>query len=252
MHPDPAAPRDRSRATKDTRPLRGRRLSLLCASAATALGLLLAVPGVASAESNGGLRIMPLGDSITDGFTVPGGYRTPLWHRAAADGRVDDFVGSQFNGPADLGDHDHEGHSGWRIDEIDAQVTGWVQSTTPRTVLLHIGTNDVAQNFDLAHAPERLSALVDHLTTAAPDADVFVSDIIPLADPTLEERARTYNAAVPEVVRQWADRGRRVHFVPMHDALGTDDLADGVHPNANGYSAMADRWYAALTAGPWI
>lgn len=252
MRSNPTAPYARSQETTGSRPARRRRLGVLCASAAAALGLLLAVPGVASAESNGGLRIMPLGDSITDGFTVPGGYRTPLWHRAEADGRWDDFVGSQFNGPADLGDHDHEGHSGWRIDEIDAQVTGWVQSASPRTVLLHIGTNDVVQDFDLAKAPDRLSALIDHLTTAAPDADVFVSDIIPLADPALEERAQSYNAAVPAVVRQWADQGRHVHFVPMHDALGTGDLADGVHPNATGYSAMADRWYGALTAGPWI
>ncbi|TYB41293.1 GDSL family lipase, partial [Microbispora tritici] len=31
--------------------------------------------GAASAESNGGVRVMPLGDSITEGTQVPGGYR---------------------------------------------------------------------------------------------------------------------------------------------------------------------------------
>ncbi|MFC4537132.1 SGNH hydrolase, partial [Sphaerisporangium dianthi] len=34
--------------------------------------------GVASAESNGGVRVMPLGDSITEGTQVPGGYRIGL------------------------------------------------------------------------------------------------------------------------------------------------------------------------------
>src|SRR5512139_1700018 len=79
---------------------------------------------VANAESNGGVRIMPLGDSITDGTQVPGGYRIGLWQRLAATGHRVDFVGSQFNGPANLGDHDHEGHPGWRIDQIDASIVG--------------------------------------------------------------------------------------------------------------------------------
>ncbi|KAA9372941.1 GDSL family lipase, partial [Microbispora cellulosiformans] len=104
----------------------------------TALGA-----GAASAESNGGVRVMPLGDSITEGTQVPGGYRIGLWQRLAAGRYTVDFVGSQYNGPGNLGDHDHEGHPGWRIDQIDANITGWLRSYTPRTVLLHIGTNDV-------------------------------------------------------------------------------------------------------------
>ena len=71
-----------------------------------------AAPVPAHAESNGGVRVMPLGDSITDGYNVPGGYRINLWQRLAAGRYTVDFVGSGFNGPASLGDHDHEGHSG--------------------------------------------------------------------------------------------------------------------------------------------
>lgn len=68
--------------------------------------------GAAAAESNGGVRVMPLGDSITEGTQVPGGYRIGLWQRLSAAGYRVDFVGTQFNGPATLGDHDHEGHPG--------------------------------------------------------------------------------------------------------------------------------------------
>ncbi|WP_234009924.1 GDSL-type esterase/lipase family protein, partial [Streptomyces sp. SA3_actF] len=108
------------------------------------------VPG----ESNGGVRVMPLGDSLTDGFTpCPGGYRIGLWRRLAEAGYTVDFVGSLANGPAELGDHDHEGHSGWRIDQLDAQLDGWLAATSPRTVLLLIGTNDLNQNHDVANAP---------------------------------------------------------------------------------------------------
>ncbi|WP_446039099.1 SGNH/GDSL hydrolase family protein [Streptomyces sp. SID1121] len=228
------------------------RAALACATAAAAFAVVLVPTSPALAESNGGVRVMPLGDSITDGFNVPGGYRTRLWERAAADRRRTDFVGSQFNGPAQLGDHDHEGHSGWRIDQIDAQATQWVRATNPRTVLLHIGTNDITQNRDVPGAPARLSALVDHITAAAPNADVFVTNIIPFSNATFETRAKPFNAAVPGIVDQWAKKGRKVHFVDMHSALNTADLADGIHPNAGGYAKMADRWYATLRTGPWI
>ncbi|MEU8819679.1 ricin-type beta-trefoil lectin domain protein [Actinoplanes sp. NPDC048796] len=223
--------------------------------AALALGLCLtgalAPAGAAhAAESNGGVRVMPLGDSITEGTQVPGGYRIGLWQRLAGAGYRVDFVGSQVNGPANLGDHDHEGHPGWRIDQIDANITRWLQATTPRTVLLHIGTNDVLQNYNVASAPSRLSTLIDHITAAAPAADVFVATIIPLASAGQEAAGRTFNAALPGIVQSKVAAGKRVHLVDMHAALTTADLIDGVHPTAGGYDKMAATWYAALRSVP--
>jgi lysophospholipase L1-like esterase len=206
----------------------------------------------ARAESNGGVRVMPLGDSITEGTQVPGGYRIGLWQRLSAAGYRVDFVGSQFNGPPALGDHDHQGHPGWRIDQIDANVTGWLRNTTPRTVLLHIGTNDILQNFNVAGAPGRLSALVDRITAAVPAADVFLATIIPLSSPSQEAAARTFNAALPGIVQSKVNAGKRVHLVDMHAALTTADLIDGIHPTAGGYDKMASTWYAALRAVPGV
>ncbi|HWO61716.1 MAG TPA: RICIN domain-containing protein [Umezawaea sp.] len=220
---------------------------------AAALGLVLvagltatsAVPALA--ESNGGVRVMPLGDSITDGFNVPGGYRINLWQRMAAGGYTVDFVGSGFNGPSDLGDHDHEGHSGWRIDQLDANIVGWLRTSAPRTILLHIGTNDMNQNYDVANAPARLSALIDKIRLNAPAVELFVAQITPESDSTQEARVRAFNDAVPGVVAQ---KGPRTHLVDMHSALTTADLADGVHPNAAGYDKMAARWFSALQSVP--
>ena len=51
---------------------------LLAATAAAIIATTAALTvhiGAASAESNGGVRVMPLGDSITHGTQVPGGYR---------------------------------------------------------------------------------------------------------------------------------------------------------------------------------
>jgi lysophospholipase L1-like esterase len=219
-------------------------------AAAALVAAVFANIGTASAESNGGVKVMPLGDSITDGTQVPGGYRIGLWQRFTSAGYRVDFVGSQFNGPASLGDHDHEGHPGWRIDQIDANIVGWLQTYNPHTVLLHIGTNDVIQNDDLANAPARLSALIDHITAAAPNATVYVATIIPFADPTDEAQAEAYDAAIPGIVQAKAAAGRHVQLVDLHPALGAADLADGVHPTNGGYSKMAARWYAAVTGEP--
>jgi lysophospholipase L1-like esterase len=225
-----------------------RRRTLVCAAVAATL---LAAGGVAGigtalAESNGGVRVMPLGDSITEGTQVPGGYRIGLWQRLVGGSYRVDFTGSQFNGPASLGDHDHEGHPGWRIDQIDANIVGWVQSQAPRSVLLHIGTNDVLQNFNVTTAPNRLSTLIDRITTAAPNADVFVAQIIPLANAGQEAAVRTFNAAIPGIVQSKVNAGKRVHLVDMHSALTTADLIDGIHPTAGGYDKMAATWYSAL------
>jgi lysophospholipase L1-like esterase len=215
-----------------------------------ALGVVVAMVmtpiGPASAESNGGVRVMPLGDSITNGETTPGGYRINLWQRVVNGGYTVDFVGSQSNGPASLGDHDHEGHSGWRIDQIDANVVGWLNTYQPHTVLLHIGTNDILQNYNVSTAPDRLSALIDHITTTVPGAEVFVAQITPLANSGQDAAARTFNAAIPGIVQSKVNAGKHVHLVDMHSALTTADLVDGVHPTAGGYDKMAAVWYSAL------
>jgi lysophospholipase L1-like esterase len=190
------------------------------------------------------LTVMPMGDSITDGLNGSGGYRSDLWQLFRADGRYVDFVGSQSAGPTQLGDLNHEGHPGWRIDQIDAQVTGWLHTYRPDVVLLHIGTNDVLQDYALAQAPARLSALLDHLTAAAPDAEVYVATVVPFAGATDEAQGRAYNAQLPGIVQAKAAAGKHLHLVDMHAALTVGDLlADGVHPANGGYSKMAARWY---------
>ncbi len=223
-------------------------------SVAGALGAVLivaagvAVGGEASAAA--AVKIMPLGDSITDGFNVPGGYRITLKPKLDAGGYATDFVGTLSNGPASLTDREHQGLSGWRIDQLDANIVTWLQQTTPDTVLLHIGTNDMIQGIDLANAPTRLGGLIDKITATRPDARVLVASIVPLATASQEASVRAYNAAIPGVVQARASAGKHVSFVDMHAALTTADLADGIHPSAAGYAKMATVWYDALRAVP--
>jgi lysophospholipase L1-like esterase len=208
------------------------------------------VIGTAQAESpaseDATVKVMPLGDSITDGFNVPGGYRVDLWQKIVAGGDSVDFVGSMTNGPAGLGDRNHEGHSGWTIAQIDGNIVNWLNTYRPQTILLHIGTNDMIRN--MGGAPARLSGLLDRITDHSPDTKVFVSTIIPLS--SADSAVRTFNAAIPSMVQGKVNAGKKVYLVDMYSALTGSDLADGVHPNAGGYSKMAARWYNALLSVP--
>ncbi|MEU0534969.1 cellulose binding domain-containing protein [Amycolatopsis tolypomycina] len=213
----------------------------------TACATLGVVPVAAAAATVAApVPIMPLGDSITQGGSI-GGYRLDLGAKLRADGRSTDFVGSLADGPSSMPDRNHEGHPGWTIAQIDANVTGWLNTFRPRTILLHIGTNDMYGS-DPAGAPRRLSALVDKITNQVPGADVFVATIIPIrfADQTV----RTFNAAIAPDMRAKAAAGKRVHLVDMYPAVAIADLPDGIHPNAAGYSKMATAWYNALKAVP--
>ncbi|MBI4397450.1 MAG: hypothetical protein HY548_10170 [Elusimicrobia bacterium] len=212
-------------------------------------GFFLLVSLVAAPASAASIKkIMPLGDSITDGKDVPGSYRTELWRKFAADGLTIDFVGSLANGPAELGDKDHEGHGGFRIDQIASNVTTWMNVSQPDIILLLIGTNDVIVNYDLAHAPARLSALLDAVAAARPGADVLVGSIPPFASPVYNARAEAFNDAIPGIVGAQQSLGRSVDFVDIHGRLTADDLYDGVHPDAAGCAKMAEGWYPVLRA----
>ncbi|MCA9910973.1 MAG: hypothetical protein KC519_20100, partial [Anaerolineae bacterium] len=101
----------------------------------------------ALAQSGGITTIMPLGNSITQGSGQQNSYRRALWQLIQAGGYGADFVGSQssnFSAPPPNPDFDlnHEGHWGWRADQILAQLPGWAATYQPQVVLIHLGTND--------------------------------------------------------------------------------------------------------------
>ncbi|MCL6457280.1 MAG: SGNH/GDSL hydrolase family protein, partial [Gorillibacterium sp.] len=215
--------------------------------AALVLFSIIFTPVIPSVGASTDQKVMPLGDSITDGYNVPGGYRVKLWNRVVSSGLTIEFVGSMSNGPSSLGDKNHEGHSGWRIAELTAEINGWLDASFPQTVLLQIGTNDILQNTDLAHAPERLSSLIDLICAKLPTGGkLYVATITPLSNATDNQEAVTYNNAIPSMVQAKVSQGKPVYLVNMYNALTTADLADGVHPNATGYDKIGTLWFTTI------
>ncbi len=191
-------------------------------------------------------KIMPVGDSITDGADS-GGYRTFLWQLYADAGKNVNYVGSLRGGSSALPDKDHEGHSGWKIAKIDASIVKYVQDSQPDIVLLMLGTNDMLQNDQIDTAPDRLSALIDKIADTKKDVKIFVSSL-PLLTGVHGERVIAYNAKLPPMVAEKVSQGKSVYFVDMHPLLTAEDIKDNIHPNAAGYEKLAKAWFAATTS----
>ncbi|WP_406465970.1 ricin-type beta-trefoil lectin domain protein [Streptomyces sp. NBC_00111] len=233
-------------------------IATLSLALTTAAGVLWsgALPASAAeqAPAASALRLMPLGDSITDGIgsSTGNGYRGPLWSELNAGGYALDFVGSSRAGS--MQDPDNEGHSGWRIDQISSIADASLSRYRPNVVTLMIGTNDLGQNYQVPTAADRLSALIDQVTTTAPDATVLVASLTVSTNSTIEANRGAFNQRIPGMVQTKQAAGKHVRHVDM-GGLTTGDLADGLHPNDAGYRKMSAAFrdgIAAAEAAGWI
>jgi hypothetical protein len=203
--------------------------------------------GFAPCPAAGACKILPLGDSITDGLGYSGGYRVELFSLALADGHDITFVGGSMNGPQMVDGQPfpraHEGHSGWTISQIDGIVPSPALTPDPHIILLHIGTNDMYQM--PSGAPDRLETLIDAILMELPDSLLVVSNIIPF--PQSAGTVDTYNDPIPGIVMERASAGKHILFVDQFEGFPASELGDGVHPNQAGYERMARKWYAAIS-----
>ena len=212
-------------------------------------------------------KVLPLGDSITEGCCVSpmGGYRIELFRQAVKDNKNITFVGALVNGPTTVENktfpRNHEGHGGYTIDSgtghngISGQITqNALSSYSPHIVLLMIGTNDINGNIDQAGAPTRLANLMDDILTRAPAALLVVASIIPSKTDGTNTNFQKYNAAIPGLVDTRAKAGKHIVFVDNYKVFSdnasykTAWMYDNLHPNDAGYVALGQSFYGVIGA----
>ena len=218
-------------------------------------------PAFQPCPQSGACKIMPFGDSITQGFNVAGGYRAPLFHLALAANRDITFVGSASDYSVPTVDgmafpKNHEGHGGYTIEGnngIAQFVNTSIPSYSPDIITLMIGTNDINGNNNLSDAPNRLGKLLDSIFMRDANILVILAQIVPTRSDGTNNAVKTYNAAMPNLVSTRVAKGQHVVLVDMYTAF-TDDanykqslFADNLHPNQAGYDLMADVWFEALS-----
>lgn len=204
------------------------------AARAVVLGVLLVVAACAvPAESAPPpLRVMTLGDSITNGGSASDhqGYRTALGARLARAG-----VAVRWS---------NRGVNGFTTQGLLEHVDGWLAEDHPDVVLLAIGTNDNLDPADVPQTAHRLSDLLDRILASSPDVRVVMAQVAVSRQPERAARERYVNSQISAVV---ATRGPRVTPADLTGIPATPEYSvDGVHPNDAGYALMAYQWYLAL------
>jgi lysophospholipase L1-like esterase len=233
---------------------------------------------VANKAIHRAVRIMPLGDSITAGYTdnpawehpFEFGYRSGLHKRMTAAGWDFVFVGGSpepfcgKSGDPTLGGSvlpaydlrtwkqaNHRGYGGWKIPEIQAQVAGWITEDRPDLILLMIGINGIGAN-----SPSQLEELVGTIFARDQAVGLILAQITPYT--TYNQDLLSYNRFIRDsLVPSIASKGRRIATVDLYTPYLTDPddhasidptwFSNGKnHPTNAMYDQIAERWLQAI------
>lgn len=204
-------------------------------------------------------KILPFGDSITHGLqsSDSGGYRSQLFKLVVAAGKKVTFLGSQSDGPANVSGvmfpKNHEGHDGYTVDSgfskygtpgISSLIPSPAFSTVPDIVLLMIGTNDITSTSSPGSTSTRLDGLLGKIVGVAPNALIVVAKITPVSYSSTD--LTNYNAKIPDIVAARVAQGQHLALVDMSTMPKSGLASDGVHPNDQGYTFMANAWFTAI------
>ncbi len=227
--------------------------------------ILLLLVGVSfHARAEGPVQILPLGNSITQGDRAHQSYRYKLWKLLVESGIRFDFVGSERDNhkgnpvwPDYAGrsfDRDHEGHWGWRVDKIYAQMPGWLFGSspgqglyTPDIVLFHLGTNDAFQGEPTSSIVAEIKETLKLLRSKNGNVTILLAKLIPTTERSRQRRIDKLNAEIDGIAAEMHRPNSRVYVVDQADGFNAaTDTYDGTHPNASGESKMAQKWFDAL------
>lgn len=220
------------------------RLNEPSAPAATSQATVAAVPSRS-------IRIMPLGDSITEASSGFGSYRYSLWQELTREGFALDFVGSMAGTGGERStseefDSDHEGHPGWRADEVADKIEGWARSAQPDVVLVHLGTNDLAQGQPPSDVIQDLTTIVGRLRIVNPQLHILLAQIIPMRADGPPDVLKL-NEGIAALAAETSTLASPIESVDQFTGFDHAGMTwDGIHPNREGNRRLAIVWHKAL------
>lgn len=186
---------------------------------------------VAQAKS-GGIDLLFMGDSITDGWRKSG---SNVWNKCYAPRHAANFgIGG-----------DKTQHVLWRIQH--GELTG----ISPKVTVLMIGTNNSREDKPETIA-EAIKLIVKEMRTQCPKTKVLLLAVFPRNKPADSQQQLATNKKVNEIIAKFAD-GKNVRFLDINKVfLGADGkvpadiMPDFLHPNAHGYQLWADAMEPTL------
>jgi acyl-CoA thioesterase I len=204
------------------------------------------------------VRIVAIGDSITQGDYRYHTWRRPLWQSLTNAGFSVDFVGStnlhhiSTNQPGRLPpsldfDLDHEGHWEFTADALAAALPGWLTNYPPPDIaLLHAGTRDCILNEPMTNTVLELKAIIDILRSRNPRIAILLAKIIPT---TLQQNANVtnLNAQLDGLAASKITPASPVIIVDQYTGFNAGaDTYDGIRPSFSGETKLAQKWFTTL------
>ena len=216
------------------------------------LGLIscLFLPSLVLAAADG--DVLCLGNSVTAGHPYENTANT---YPAKLQVLLNNTYGS------DVYNVINQGVSGYRADQVldGVQNKGWLTNNDPDFVLLMVGGNDLNQGQSIASTVAEVQAIIDEVnsyknsegeaptlivSTFIPNRlyGIYGSAYVKLYNDQLESELTGYDLLTTD---NWYD------FYDSGSGMARANLmADNTHPNATGYSVMAENWLAALNTFP--
>lgn len=201
-------------------------------------------------------RILCIGDSITQADADHYSYRYVLWKMLVDEGIDFDFVGAQRdhyggvpNWPVYKGhvfDRDHEGHWGYRVDQVLAGLPVWLAGyAVPDIALIHIGSNDMYHGEAHESTKREVGSIITVLRDRNPSIKIILCTLIPWR--WLEDGVRQLNLHLAEIPGEMGSVASPIVLVDQFSGFDPfADSYDGIHPNSSGELKMAQRFFAAL------
>lgn len=223
------------------------------------------------------MKIMAIGDSITDDCEVNGAWRQYLQPLLQTNGYPFTFVGRNSSTPtATFTQVHHEGYCGAVIAppgvlsysvygyagsnvDLETIVPDALAANTPDLILLLIGANDIGRGRDPIYvATNDMPALLNIIFSNAPNTQVILAKITSLQSAmtggldygTYATNVYIYNAALQAMVNQRRALGQNVSLADMFSVVNpsTMFMSDHLHPNTNGLQAIAQEWMTRIQA----
>lgn len=209
-------------------------------------------------------KIMPIGDSITNGLNTADGmlsYRHHLQELFRAAGCRYDMVGP-YDGLYDgtviaEDDNQHAARAGDKSWHSSFELPAWMTAYRPDVAMILIGHNDLSAEVTgnkrsittvVAETTANVRTTIGQLRTGNPTIDVYLAKIPPsgvVSDEAINALNNSYAALAADLTTATSPITVVDMFTGYDPAQGADSY-DGVHPNVNGDAKISRRWYDAM------